>query len=109
MFGGSAFRNDVNEPLTYPQSSQAKISCLSKLVNLEASSSKSGYQWVLLPFLIFATTITEIATDMCPDSSFNDDWLLYLKDKANPIDLQLSLIVDFADTKKVVEENRLKP
>ena len=59
---------------------------------------------VLLPFLIFATTPTEIATDMCPDGSFNDDWPLYLKGEANRIDLQLSLIVDFADIKKVVEE-----
>ena len=57
---------------------------------------------MLLPFLIFATTTTEITTDMCPDGSFNDDWPLYLKDEANRIDPQLSLIVDFADIKKVV-------
>ena len=57
---------------------------------------------MLLPFLIFATTTTEITTDMYPDGSFNDDWPLYLKDEANRIDLQLSLIVDFANIKKVV-------
>jgi hypothetical protein len=56
---------------------------------------------VLLHFLIFATT--EIAIDMCPDSSSDDDWPRYLKDEANCIDLQLSLIVDSVDIKKVVE------
>ena len=61
-----------------------------------------------LPFLIFATTTTEIATDMSPDGTFNDDWPLYLKDEANRIDLQLSLIVNFADIKKVVEEDNKK-
>ena len=45
---------------------------------------------------------------MCPDSSFNDKRPLYLKDEANRIDLQLSLIVDFADIKKVVEEYNTK-
>ena len=59
-------------------------------------------------FLIFATTATEIATDMCFDGSSNDDWPLYLKDEANRIDLQLSLIVDFADIKKIVEEDNKK-
>ena len=63
---------------------------------------------MLLPFLIFATTTTEIATDMYPDGTFNDDWPLYLKDEASRIDLQLSLIVDFADIKKVVEEYNTK-
>ena len=87
------------------QSSQAEKFRLSKLVNLEFSSSKSGYQWVLLAFLIFATTITEIVTDMCPDGSFDDDWPLYPKDEANCIDLQLSLIVDSADIKEIVEYN----
>ena len=57
---------------------------------------------MLLPFLIFAPPTTAIATDMCPHGSFNDDWPLYLKDEANRIDPQLSLIVDFADIKKVV-------
>ena len=60
---------------------------------------------MLLPFLIFATTTTEIATDMYPDGTFNDDWPLYLKDEASRID---SLIVDFADIKKVVEEYNTK-
>ena len=45
---------------------------------------------------------------MCPDGSFNDGWPLYLKDEANRIDLQLSLIVDFADIKKAVEEQNKK-
>ena len=45
---------------------------------------------------------------MCPDGSFDDDWPLYLKDEANRIDLQLSLIVEFADIKKVVEEYNTK-
>lgn len=45
---------------------------------------------------------------MSPDGTFNDDWPLYLKDEANRIDLQLSLIVDFADIKKVVEEDNKK-
>ena len=58
--------------------------------------------------LIFATTTTEITTDMCFDGSSNDDWPLYLKDDANRIDLPLSLIVDFADMKKVVEEHNKK-
>ena len=57
---------------------------------------------MLLPFLVFATTTTEITTGMCPDGSFKDDWPLYLKDEANCIDLQLSLIMDLADIKKVV-------
>ena len=45
---------------------------------------------------------------MCPDGSFNDDWPLYLKDEANRIDLQLYLILNFADIKKVVEEDNKK-
>ena len=71
-----------------------------------SSSSKSGYQWVSI--LIFATTTTEITTDMCFDGSSNDAWPLYLKDEANRIDLQLSLIVDFADIKKIIEEDNKK-
>ena len=63
---------------------------------------------MLLPFLIFAPTTTEIATDMCPDGSFNDEWPLYLTDEAKHINLQLSLIVDFADIKKVTEEYSTK-
>ena len=59
-------------------------------------------------FLIFATTATEIATDMCFDGTFNDYWPLNLKDETNRNDLQLSLIEDFADIKTVVEEDNKK-
>ncbi|KIJ94490.1 hypothetical protein K443DRAFT_12055 [Laccaria amethystina LaAM-08-1] len=44
----------------------AKKSRLHKLANLESK--------------------TEIATCMCPDSSFDDDWPLYFKDETNRID-----------------------
>ena len=59
-------------------------------------------------FLIFATTATEIATDMCFDGPVNDYWPLNLKEETNRNDLQLSLIVDFGDIKKVVEEDNKK-
>ncbi|KIK00184.1 hypothetical protein K443DRAFT_7849 [Laccaria amethystina LaAM-08-1] len=61
--------------------SLAKKPRLSKLVNLESDSSKVRF-------------------NICPDGFFDDDWPLYLKDEANRIDLQLSLIVNFADIKK---------
>lgn len=57
-------------------------------------------------FLIFATTATEIATDMCFDGTFSDYWPLNLKEETNRNGLQLSLIVDFVDIKKVVEDNK---
>ncbi|EDR01174.1 uncharacterized protein LACBIDRAFT_312439 [Laccaria bicolor S238N-H82] len=46
--------------------------------------------------------------NMCPDGTFDDDWPLYLKDESKRIDLRLSLTVDFADIKKVVEEHNKK-